>query len=444
MLKNKAETLLNTAALCIAANGVCLLWLRPGALTAVGCFLMGLFANGFGLYPAWRHQTARLRLCHHGLARLRAFLCGSVLSAALHIVLFVRGMPWGWALASAAVCVLVLSITFWHGIIVVYCTSVQLGIRQRVVGALCGWLPLVNIAVLLRMISKVTKEEIFETEKEKLNASRREQQICATRYPLVLVHGVFFRDFKYFNYWGRIPAQLTANGAQVFYGAQQSAASVADSAAELAENIKKIVQQTGSPKVNIIAHSKGGLDCRYAIAHCGLAQYTASLTTVSTPHRGCGFVDYLLTKVPQAAQQQLAKAYNGTLRRMGDKNPDFLQAVNDLTAQSCAARDKQPDEAPLGNAIFCQSVGSTLVRAAGGRFPLNYTYRLAKHFNGPNDGLVAEESFAWGQKYTLLRPAGKRGISHGDMIDLNRENIDGFDVREFYVQLAADLKQRGL
>ena len=30
------------------------------------------------------------------------------------------------------------------------------------------------------------------------------------------------------------------------------------------------------------------------------------------------------------------------------------------------------------------------------------------------------------------------------MIDLNRENITGFDIREFYVQLVAGLKNRGL
>ena len=30
------------------------------------------------------------------------------------------------------------------------------------------------------------------------------------------------------------------------------------------------------------------------------------------------------------------------------------------------------------------------------------------------------------------------------MIDLNRENIDGFDVREFYVQTVAQLKRKGL
>ena len=37
----------------------------------------------------------------------------------------------------------------------------------------------------------------------------------------------------------------------------------------------------------------------------------------------------------------------------------------------------------------------------------------------------------------------KRGISHGDVIDLNRENIKGFDVREFYVQLVSGLREMG-
>jgi triacylglycerol lipase len=67
-----------------------------------------------------------------------------------------------------------------------------------------------------------------------------------------------------------------------------------------------------------------------------------------------------------------------------------------------------------------------------------------KYFDGPNDGLVGEESFSWGERYEYLEPAGDRGISHGDMIDLNRENIDGFDVREFYVDLVHGLKERGL
>ena len=81
--------------------------------------------------------------------------------------------------------------------------------------------------------------------------------------------------------------------------------------------------------------------------------------------------------------------------------------------------------------------------ASGGRFPLNFSHHLVQYFDGPNDGLVAESSFPWGEDYTFLTTEGKRGISHGDMIDLNRENIRDFDVREFYVDLVNDLKRRG-
>ena len=56
---------------------------------------------------------------------------------------------------------------------------------------------------------------------------------------------------------------------------------------------------------------------------------------------------------------------------------------------------------------------------------------------------MAVDSAKWGSRFTLVEPQGRRGISHGDVVDLNRENIPGFDVREFYVRLAADLKVRG-
>ena len=69
---------------------------------------------------------------------------------------------------------------------------------------------------------------------------------------------------------------------------------------------------------------------------------------------------------------------------------------------------------------------------------------MVKYFDGPNDGLASEYAFKFGEDYTLLTPKGLRGISHGDMIDLNRENIKGFDVREFYVQLVNGLKEKGL
>ena len=82
--------------------------------------------------------------------------------------------------------------------------------------------------------------------------------------------------------------------------------------------------------------------------------------------------------------------------------------------------------------------------ASSGQFPLNFTYRLVKYFDGENDGLVGIDSFNWGSSLQMVRLEKKgRGISHGDMIDLNRENLKGLDIREFYVQLVSDLRERG-
>lgn len=115
------------------------------------------------------------------------------------------------------------------------------------------------------------------------------------KYPVLLVHGMGFRDSKYINYWGRIPEKLEENGCKVYYGNQDSNGTVASNGTFLAEKIKKIIEETGVPKLNVIAHSKGGLDIRYAISTLKMSQYIASLTTISTPHHGSLTVDKLLS-----------------------------------------------------------------------------------------------------------------------------------------------------
>ena len=332
------------------------------------------------------------------------------------------------------------AILFWNGMIRVYLTSVQLGLKHRILAALCGWIPFLNIWYLTKIIRIASDEVEFETEKWDLDEVRAENEACKTKYPILLVHGVFFRDFRYLNYWGRIPKELKRNGAAVYYSQQQSAASVEDSGRELAARIRAILDETGCEKVNIIAHSKGGLDSRAAIAHAGCAPYVATLTTINTPHRGCIYAEYLLNKVPEAARQKVAAAYNATLKRLGDENPDFLAAVTDLTESACLARNETTPDMP---GVLYESVMSYCRKARHGKFPLNATYPVVKHFDGKNDGLVSVDSAKWGTRFTLLEPVGKRGISHGDVVDLNRENIPGFDVREFYVNLVADLKKRG-
>ena len=388
-----------------------------------------------------------IRICDIGTKILEFFLVTStalVISAVWfgpisHTWNFLAN-PVGWLAAGIAI-FLIEFVLFWIGIILVYTSSVQLGVKKRIIGALCGWIPFVNLFMLTGIIRTCRQEVAVERNLAKRDRERAEQQVCKTKYPLLLVHGVFFRDFDHFNYWGRIPAELEKNGATIYYGEHNSAASVNDSALELEKRIKEIVQQTGCGKVNIIAHSKGGLDSRTAIATTSARQYVASLTTINTPHRGCEFADYLLGEIPQKQQEMIAKQYNTVAAELGDKNPDFLAAVYDLTSEKCRERNEIIHDDPD---IYYQSVGSVMNEASSGQFPLNFTYRLVKYFDGENDGLVGIDSFNWGSSLQMVRLEKKgRGISHGDMIDLNRENLKGLDIREFYVQLVSDLRERG-
>ena len=390
--------------------------------------------------------TKRIQRLAEGCELLELFCVTAVATVLVQLL-------WLWAISPAEgfeaglsvlcdlfIVLLLLLILFWNGMIRVYLTSVQLGIKHRILAALWGWVPLANAWYLAKIIRICRDEVEFETQKWELDTVRAESEICKTKYPILLVHGVFFRDFRYLNYWGRIPRELRRNGARIYYGCQQSAAAVEDSGKELAERIRAIIAETSCEKVNIIAHSKGGLDSRAAIAHQGMGPYVATLTTINTPHRGCIFAEYLLGKVPQAARRKIADTYNATLRRLGDEDPDFLAAVTDLAASACERRNAVTPDDP---GVVYESVMSYCRRAGHGKFPLNMTHPIVRHFDGKNDGLVSVDSAKWGEKFTLLEPEGKRGISHGDVVDLNRENIPGFDVREFYVELVADLKRRG-
>ena len=395
----------------------------------------------------------RVRICNFGRIMLKLF-CFTTVILSIYLLLGFFGLYQTWFggpaglkqqtsywLIRLGIVILLENIIFWTGIITVYLTSEQLGIRWRVLGVVCGWIPVVHL-IMLHVIIKITDQEVkMEKMRAKRNKKRAKQEICRTKYPLLMVHGVFFRDFEHLNYWGRIPEELEKNGARIYYGNHNSASAVRDSAEQLAARVHEIIDKTGCEKVNIIAHSKGGLDSRAMIALTDAAPYVASLTTINTPHRGCQFADYLLNKIPAKQQKAVEKAYNAGAAKLGDVNPDFLAAVHDLTFENCEKLNEEIVDDPN---IFYQSVGSKLNKPMSGRFPLNFTYPLVKYFDRANDGLVGEESFPWGKNYQFLTVEGKRGISHGDVIDLNRENIPGFDVREFYVQLVADLKNKGL
>ena len=398
------------------------------------------------IFPSFKKiEDKRIRRLQRGVALLIEFLITCVIDAAALVSYLIYanmndGISSDIVAKEVIIAVIAGNIIFWSGIITVYVRSKQLGFKWRLIGILCGMIPVAHLIALGYIIRITFREYRDENARYILNKGRVADKICQTKYPILMVHGVFFRDSDFFNYWGRIPSDLEENGATIYYGDQESAASVDECGKQLAAKIKEIVERNGCEKVNIIAHSKGGLDSRAAITLCGAAPYVASLTTVNTPHFGCQFADYLLTKASDSLRNSIASKYNAVLTKVGDKKPDFLAAVSDLTDTSCKAFNERCPNVP---GVYYQSVGSTSVKASGGRFPLNLSYHLVKHFDGVNDGLVSLPSMKWGENFEVIKPNKKRGITHGDVIDLMRENIDGFDVRETYVKIVSGLKERG-
>lgn len=417
---------------------------EPQFYAAAYLFLLAAYV-GLNIAPVWQKGTfTRLGIMRGGVTLMKLSAVSLTIYGVATVVyafwLLPQRIPAGVFVLHIVLGILFCGLMAVNGYIRMYFTSVQLGIKWRVLLFLFWWVPIANLVLIWKACRLVRDEYTVEMEKAELNAVRKVNETCKTQYPLVLVHGVFFRDRKYFNYWGRIPGELIRNGATVFYGEQQSAASTAAAAAELKERILRVIEQTGCGKVNIIAHSKGGLEARYAVSRLGLAPYVASLTTINTPHRGCAFTDWLLNRVPKGICDWMAGRYNGALRKLGDSSPDFYAAVCDLTIKRCEEMNRVTPDVPD---VFYQSVGSKMKGWTSAPFPLSFAYLLVRRFDRENDGLVGVDSMKWGKSFRLLVPPGRRGISHGDMIDLNRQNIRGFDVREFYVELVRNLRKYG-
>lgn len=279
-----------------------------------------------------------------------------------------------------------------------------------------------------------------KNKRKRLNAARQAEEICASRYPIVLVHGIFFRDWKNLNYWGRIPEELELNGAKIYYGEQDSTLPIAASAEQLKTRLLAILEESGAEKVNLIGHSKGGLDSRYMISRLGMADKVASLTTVNTPHFGSVLADELLAKMPTDLVKNFAGLYEKMLINLGDKQNDLIAALRDLTSASMVEFN---EVVPDSEQVFYQSIGSKMAGAGSAALPFNLGYAIIKPIAGDNDGLVQLSSMTWGNYLGTVESRGRSGVSHGDMVDMYRRKLRDFQVQEYYVQLVADLKKRG-
>lgn len=400
--------------------------------------------------PTWRRKEdvpRRLTRMMDGYELLLAAGVCALGNAAWWIWLGLRtaavSTPVAWSVFAGTVVVGLIGICgiALNGFVRLAISSKQMPLSTKVLVLVFWWLPPLTVILLGRSCSAASREYDVAVARLHRDRERASEQICRTRYPLLMVHGVFFRDSSRLNYWGRIPHALGLNGATIHYGEQQSSASVEASAAELAATVERIVSDTGCEKLNVIAHSKGGLDMRYAISRLGIADKVASLTTINTPHRGCNFARKLMEKMPQTAIDTIGARYDAVFSRLGDPDPSFLDGVAGLTDLECARLNS---EMPDAGGVLYQSIGSRMASRTAAPFPLSLGYSLIQPIDGNNDGLVAVSSMPWGRFLGVVEPNGSEGISHGDMIDLSRRDVGDFDVCEHYVQLVNGLRQQGL
>jgi triacylglycerol lipase len=269
------------------------------------------------------------------------------------------------------------------------------------------WLVAAAVATLVAVVVLLLLRE------EPRRPPRRPAQ---PRLPVVLAHG--FLGFDEIGlgtrkqlYFRGIGTHLEQLGARVYSPRVPPASSVSARAQRLAD----VIRALPDPRVNIVAHSMGGLDARYAISRLGLADKVASLVTIGTPHHGTPLAD-------------AGHAVFGRLTRLLRKIVD-LTGFGDLTTEGMARFNAEVRDAP--------GVAYSSVVGRSGRLrtnPLLWPSHLyLAELSGPNDGVVPTASQAYGEELRQIE------ADHWAQIGWGR----GFDALSFYEELLQELRGRG-
>ena len=175
-----------------------------------------------------------------------------------------------------------------------------------------------------------------------------------TKYPLVLVHGLFgFDNIGPVDYWYGIPSNLRSDGAKVYVTQVAAANSTEVRGEQLLTQVKQILAVTGASKVNLIGHSHGGPTSRYVASI--RPDLVASVTSVGGVNRGSKVADVLLGIAPAGSLSNtvLVSISNGLatiisfLSGQPTLSQNALAAANSLsTAGSLKFNQQHPEGIP--------------------------------------------------------------------------------------------------
>jgi len=249
---------------------------------------------------------------------------------------------------------------------------------------------------------------------------RRSWRRRAPRYPVVLAHGLLgFDELRMgrmrTEYFRGVAERLEREGILVHRSRVSKTASIADRAKELAA----FVLELPGRRVNLVAHSMGGLDARFALTHLGMSRKVASVTTVGTPHLG--------TPLADLGTRPGAKTLWAALRGLGMN----VDAFHDLTTERMAEFNESTPDAR--GVLYASVVGAPGARREV--MPILVpTYLWLGEWAGGNDGLVPAASQRWGEVVREI------GADHFAQIGWSRR----FAAGEFYLELLRELRAFGL
>jgi triacylglycerol lipase len=281
------------------------------------------------------------------------------------------------------------------------------------------------------------------------------------RYPIVLVHG--FRASPTMNGFKNVAAALRADGHEVVEPTLPPHESSEIRARALATALEPVVAKSG--KVNIVAHSMGGLDSRVLVSELGWGDRVASVTTIATPHRGSAIADAILglmdTVSADDAINAIADAYDTTYSEAAG-DADVRGAYTQLSeayapifneAKQDDARVYYQSWAGVSNVFgipndkdgpACGGVwwgGKRRIDRMDARLVLSSPI-IAHGFElRPNDGLVTVESAKWGEFRGCLPADHLDEIGSGGESGVHQDS--GFDHVRFYRVLAFELAAKG-
>ena len=247
---------------------------------------------------------------------------------------------------------------------------------------------------------------------------------AGTRYPIVLAHGLLgfskigVEGFAALTYFRGIRAHMEKHGYRVW----TTEVGKTDGVEVRAQQLKTCIDRLTAGKVNIIAHSMGGLDARHMISQLGMADRVAALVTIGTPHRGSSFADW--------GTQHLGVTVP-LLDALGVDTAAFF----DLTTQTCRDFNRRnPDAASVK--YFSYSGAQARSRIFP---PLHASYDIIRKREGPNDGLVSQGSARWGEYL------GNLDADHLNLVGWKFvwERSEAFDAKAFYLGVAQMLRDKG-